>query len=403
MKRPIGVITIPGGFRACGVAAGIKKKPGVPDVALLVCETPASAAGLFTTNRVCAAPVQVSRRHLALNRGRVRAVVVNSGNANACTGARGLADARRMTQLSAQLLHVKPAEVLVASTGVIGHPLPMNKVEAGIREAKASLSAGRKGARDFLRGIMTTDLFPKEAQASVTLSGSRVRIAGVVKGAGMICPNVATMLAFVTTDAGADPKTLDAILREAANHSFNRITVDGHMSTNDTVLLLASGASGATLKAGTTGAKAFAEALTEVMLKLALSIVRDGEGATRVAAVRVTGAASDADAELAARAVAQSPLVKTALYGADPNWGRIVSAAGYSGGRFVEGRTSLAVNGHFIYRLGKPLRASAAVVKAMKGTDVEFVLDLGVGRGKAVVYTCDLGYAYVKLNSAYTT
>jgi len=403
LKRPIGVLTRPRGFLAAGSAAGIRGTPGVPDVALLVCETPASGAAVFTTNRLCAAPVQVSREHLERSRGRVKAVVVNSGNANACTGLRGTRDAGRMAALTAGLLDVEPARVLVASTGIIGRTLPMGRVESGIRRAARELSAERRGARRFTQAIMTTDRFPKEAETSLVLAGKRVRLAGAAKGAGMIAPHLATMLAFVTTDAAVSPALLRKLLVQAADDSFNRITVDGHMSTNDTCILLASGRSGAAVRSGSRWERKFARALREVTLELALEIVRDGEGAVRLVTLQVEHAGSERDAELAARAVAGSPLVKTALFGADPNWGRIVSAAGASGCAFREDRTSLRVNGLWMYRRGRPLPPSRAVERAMTGSRLTFVLDLGLGRGSSVVYTCDLGYAYVRLNAEYHT
>ena len=403
MKNPLGVITRPKGFQAGGAAAGIKTTPGLLDVGLLVCDRPASAAAVFTTNKVSAAPVQVSREHFARSHGRVKAVVVNAGNANACTGKHGLRDARKMAGLAAELLDVEPARVLVASTGIIGQPLAMDRVESGIREAARGLSADRRGGARFAQAIMTTDRWPKEAEASVVIAGTRVRLAGVVKGAGMIAPRMATLLAFVTTDAAVSPALLGKLLRSSVDRSFNRITVDGHMSTNDTCVALASGRSGATVRGGSRREKKFASALDEVTLNLALDVVRDGEGAVRVATVRVEHARSDADAELAARAVAESPLVKTALFGADPNWGRIVSAAGASGCAFREDRTSLRVNGHEIYRRGRPLAPSKAVERAMTGSRVTFVLDLGLDRGSSVVYTCDMGHAYVHLNAEYHT
>ena len=403
MKSPLGVITSPKGFVAAGVAAGIKTSPGVPDVAILACEVPAAAAAVFTTNKVCAAPVRVSREHLQKSRGRVQAVVVNSGNANACTGKRGMRDARKMAALTAALLDVPAERVLVASTGVIGEPLPMRRVELGIRKATEKLSRERRGGVGFTRAIMTTDRFPKEARASISVSGKRVRLAGVVKGAGMIAPNMATMLAFVTTDARVSPGLLRKLLARAAAQSFNRITVDGHMSTNDACVVLASGLSGVTVRSGTRLEKRFAAALDEVLLKLALQIVRDGEGAVRVAEVRVKGARTNADAERAARAVAESPLVKTALFGADPNWGRIVSAAGACGCDFREEKTSLRIGGHFIYRNGRPRTVSRAIRGVMKKEHVTVVLDLGLGRGAAVAYTCDLGHNYVRLNAEYHT
>ncbi len=402
MKSPLGVITHPLGFRAAGVAAGVKKKPGLLDVALLACDARAAAAAVFTTIRVPAAPVVVSREHLATSRGRLRAVVVNSGNANACTGARGLRDARRMAALAASLLGVREAEVLVGSTGVIGRPLPMDKVAAGIRAAAASLRADSRGGATFLRGIMTTDRFPKEAEAALTIRGRRVRVAGVVKGAGMIAPRMATMLSFVTTDAAVSPARLRRLLAAAVEKSFNRITVDSHMSTNDTCCVMASGRSGVTIAGGAAERK-FAAALESVLLALALKIVRDGEGATRVVEVRVVGAKSDADAELAARAIANSPLVKTALFGADPNWGRFVSAAAASGAAFEESKTTLRINGLAIYRRGRPLAVTPALQRGMRREYVTLRLDLGLGRGQSVVYTCDLGYDYVKCNAEYTT
>ncbi len=402
MKKPLGVITRPLGFCAAGVAAGVKKKHGLLDVSMLVADGPATAAAVFTLNKVCAAPVQVCRAHMAVNRGRVCAIVVNSGNANACTGARGLANARRMAAVTARLLGVRPQQVLVASTGVIGRPLPMEKVAAGIRDAASQLAADAKSGANFLRGIMTTDRFPKEAEATLTIRGKRVRIAGVVKGAGMIAPNMATMLAFVTTDAAVSRARLQKLLSRAVANSFNRITVDNHPSTNDTCVVLASGRSGVTISGGAAERK-FAAGLQSVLLKLALLIVRDGEGATRVVEVRVVGAKSDADAERAARAIAGSPLVKTALFGADPNWGRFVSAAGASGCAFVESKTSLRINGLPIYRRGRPLAVTPAIERAMKREYVVLRLDLGLGSGRSVVYTCDLGYEYVRINAEYTT
>ena len=403
MKKPQGVITHPHGFHAAGVHAGIKTTKGVPDVAVLTCEVPTSAAALFTTNEVCAAPVHVSREHMKTSKGKLRAVVVNSGNANACTGKQGLADARLMTELTAELLHIDAKQTLVASTGVIGRPLPMEKIEAGITKAVNELSADLRGGGSFTRGIMTTDRFPKEAETSLKMAGKTVRVAGVVKGAGMIAPNMATMLAFITTDAEMTPKLLHKLLKASNDKSFNRITVDSHMSTNDTVIAMASGLSRLNVRAGSPMERKFADALGEVMLELALNIVRDGEGAVRVAEIRVEGAKTNTDAELAARAIADSPLVKTALFGNDPNWGRIVSAAGASGCAFKEEKASLKINGHAIYKLGKPLEIDKFVESAMTQDHVTFRLELGLGRGSTVVYTCDLGHDYVTMNADYTT
>ncbi len=402
MQKPVGVITHPIGFRAAGVAAGVKKKPGLRDVSMLVSDAPTTAAAVFTTIKVPAAPVQVSRAHLAKSAGRIRAVVVNSGNANACTGVRGLVNARRMAALAAKALGLRAEQIIVGSTGVIGRPLPMDKVASGIAAAAAELRADDSGGASFLEGIMTTDRFPKEAESSFTAGGKRVRVAGVVKGAGMIAPNMATMLSFVTTDAAVPRARLDRILRGAVAKSFNRITVDSHMSTNDTCLILANGRSGVKI-AGGGAERQFAAALEEVLLKLALLIVRDGEGATRVVEVRVSRAKSDADAELAARAIANSPLVKTALFGADPNWGRFVSAAAAAGCAFEEKKTTLRISDHVSYRRGKPLPVTGALEAAMRKEYVTLALDLGLGRGESVVYTCDLGYDYVECNAEYTT
>ena len=402
MKQPIGVITHPGGFRAAGVAAGVKKKTGLRDVAVLVSDATTTSAAVFTTIKVPAAPVQVSREHLAASRGRIRAVVVNSGNANACTGRKGLSNARRMAALGARALGLRDEQVLVGSTGVIGRPLPMDKVEAGIAAAVRELRGDARGGATFLEGIMTTDLFPKEAESSFVVRGKRVRVAGVVKGAGMIAPKMATMLCFVTTDASVSRARLDRLLRSAVGKSFNRITVDSHMSTNDTVLVMANGRSGVDIAGGAAERK-FAASLDDVLLTLALKIVRDGEGATRVVEVRVDRAKSDADAELAARSIVNSPLVKTALFGADPNWGRFVSAAAAAGCAFEETKTTLRISGGVIYRRGRPLPVTPAIERAMKQEYVTLALDLGLGRGRSVVYTCDLGYDYVKCNAEYTT
>jgi glutamate N-acetyltransferase/amino-acid N-acetyltransferase len=308
-----------------------------------------------------------------------------------------------MAELTASLLGAAPQRILVASTGVIGNPLPMAKVREGIRAAVNGLSPMRAAGADFTRAILTTDRFPKEAEVSLGIGGRHVLLSGVAKGAGMIEPNMATMLSFLTTDARVSRPLLQKLLARAVDQSFNRITVDGHMSTNDTCVLLASGASGATIRSGTADEARFAAALDKLTLALALEIVRDGEGAVRVAEVRVNGARSNADAELAARAIAHSPLVKTALFGSDPNWGRIVSAAGACGCAFIEDKTSLRINSRAIYTLGKPRKASKAILNAMKHDRVTFELDLGLGRGSAVVYTCDLGHNYVHLNADYHT
>jgi glutamate N-acetyltransferase/amino-acid N-acetyltransferase len=339
-----------------------------------------------------------------LTDGYARAVVVNAGNANACTGSRGRADALRMTELAARAVGAQPGNFAVASTGVIGHPLPMAKVETGIADAARALSAEPTAAAAFARAICTTDRWTKETLRTVTLSGQTVTVAGAAKGAGMISPKLATMLAFVTTDAHVTPELLAPLTREAADGSFNRLTVDGDTSTNDALLVLASGqAHDDAVEAGSDDAARLSEALTEVCLELARSIARDGEGARRLVTVHVTGAADDDQAERAARKICNSPLVKTAMFGADPNWGRIIVAAGSAGVRLDETTTTLRIGGQLVFEAGTPHAPGPELLTHMKGDAVELALDLGQGQGTAVLYTCDLGHDYVTLNAEYHT
>ena len=325
-------VTFARGFVAGAVAAGVKHEGTTRlDVAVIASTAEhCHAAGVFTTNQVIAAPCVITKKHAA--RGHLRGIVVNSGNANACTGPQGERDAVAMASAAGELLHVDPHDVAIASTGVIGLPMPMDRIGPAI--ARIRLSEG--GWDDASRAIMTTDTRPKVAQRDLVLSGGAVRIGGMAKGAGMIHPNMATMLAFVTTDALIDGAALRPMLRSAADDSFNAISVDGDTSTNDTLLVLANGASG--VRVGTLDGPAFLDALTAVCLDLARAIVADGEGVTKVFEVRVTGAASESDARLAARTVTTSNLVKTAIHGADPNWGRILAAAGRSGAKVDAGR-----------------------------------------------------------------
>jgi len=400
-------VTFPRGFRAAGVAAGLKVSRR-PDIAVLFSERPATAAGAFTANRFAAAPVEYDRAVLERG-GAVRAVVINSGNANACTGLGGLADAEATARHAAALLGVEPEEVLVASTGRIGVRLPMDRLLAGVETACGALSPD--GGRAAAEAIMTTDTRPKEAGAKIDLVTATLRIGGMVKGAGMIAPTMkpaglhATMLAFVTTDAAVSADFLRRCTAEAVERSFNRITVDGDMSTNDTVLVLANGASnGPTLTAENAGAAEFANALTAVMQSLARQIVLDGEGATKFVEVCVRGAVDDGQARACADAIANSVLCKTAWFGGDPNWGRVLAAAGYSGAEFAPERVNLDYNGTPIVRngvdAGTPEEAQA---RAMAGSDLCIELDLGAGSGSAVVWTCDLSYDYVKINAEYHT
>lgn len=390
------------GFECAATACGLKKSRGL-DLALVWSERHCSAAGVFTTNRVKAAPVVLDRRLLPGSAARVRAVVANSGCANAVTGERGLADAERMAALAAEAVRARPDEVLVLSTGVIGVPLDMERVARGI-EALAAPGALRAPA-DAARAILTTDTRPKVASAAVTIGGRGVTIAGFAKGAGMIHPNMATMLAVVTTDARVVPDRLDRALRAAAERSFNRISVDGDMSTNDTLLALASGVSGAAVDEASEAA--FTAALTEVCASLARQIARDGEGATRLVELRVTGAESERQAHRVGDAVACSPLVKTAIHGNDPNWGRILAAAGYSG----EAVEPEAVRLWFgegdavqLLDLGRPLEFDRPRASALLGEDPAIVhLDLGLGDASATLWTCDLSAEYVRVNADYTT
>ena len=395
-----GGVTAPLGFRAAGLHCGVKKN-GKPDLALLVSDAPATAAAVFTTNLAQAAPVTVSKEHLAASGGRARAVVTNSGCANACTGPQGLEDAREMTVLTAQAIGCDPRDVLVASTGVIGVNLPMPALRAGIPTAAAALSP--EGGLAAADAIMTTDPFPKSAAVSVALPGGTVRVGGMTKGSGMIEPRMATMLGYLTTDAAVDAGRLRRVLADACRFTFNAITVDGEPSTNDCVFALANGASGVVIDDATEAA--LFEAFRTVAETLALGIVRGGEGATKLVAVTARGAASDADAWTAARAIANSLLVKTAIHGADPNWGRLVAAAGRSGAGFVLDRARVRVGPHVLFEDGRPFddRAPAAA-QYLQGSDLEVDVDLGTGGPHhATVWTCDLSKMYVQINAEYRT
>lgn len=398
------IVEIPGsvcaseGFSAAGVTAGIKES-GQPDLALIVSDRRASAAGVFTTNRLVAAPVLVSREHI--RDGSASAIVVNSGNANACTGDQGLADARRMAHVSGEVLGVPAGSVLVASTGVIGHALPMERVESGIRAAARSL--GRDGSH-AARAIMTTDTRPKEIAVEIRHGESAFRLGGIAKGVGMIGPKMATLLGFVTTDAAVWPEVLQSSLRAAVERSFNCITVDGDMSTNDTVLLLANGASGVQIGPGSPLHTAFAAGLLHVCTHLARELARDGEGATKLIEIEVLGARSPAQARLVAMTMANSPLFKTAIFGNDPNWGRALAAAGRSGVPVDPSAMTLHLAGIPVARAGQALPFDAAAARsALESEEVRVVLDLGQGRSSAKVWTCDFSYDYVRINAEYHT
>jgi len=391
-------VKLPRGFLASGVRAGIRKKR--PDVALLLAEKGADAAAVFTKNRFQAAPVVLARRGLKKSGGRVRAVVVNSGCANAATGAVGLAAARRVRSRAAELIGCLPEEVFVASTGVIGVVLPDAKIRAALPDAVRRVS--KSGLSAASHAILTTDVGPKVAQASFRIGVRRGRVVGVAKGAGMIHPDMATMLGFVMTDAAATPSFLRRALREAVDASFNVISVDGDTSTNDTVLLMASGALRNAPLDGDGDGDDFMRALTEVCRDLAWMIVRDGEGATRVMEIRITGARSAREAELAAHAVATSPLVKTALHGGDPNWGRILAAVGRSGAQFSERKVTLAVGSLTLVSNGTISAYREKDAARLFGKErVPVTVDLGSGHAEATRLSCDLGPDYVSLNADY--
>jgi glutamate N-acetyltransferase/amino-acid N-acetyltransferase len=393
-----GGITAVKGVRAAGVACGIKA--GRLDLALIVSDRPAPVAGVFTRNRVRAAPVLLCQKLLAGRR--LSAIVANSGNANACTGRPGLADAELVGKWTAEAVRRPAREVFVCSTGVIGQRLSLEKLRRGVRQAALSLSA--EGGRNAALAIMTTDRRPKERAVAFTVDGLRVTVGGIAKGAGMICPDMATTLCFLATDAAVEAVHLQRALREAVDRSFNRISVDGDTSTNDTVLCFATGRAGARrLTPRGTAWGRFQEALTRVARDLAHLVVRDGEGATKFVEVRVKGARTPADAQAAARTVANSPLVKTTLYGQDCNWGRIFAAAGRSGAQVVPDRLALSVCGVPVAKggLGLGPLAEQQANERLREADVTLELDLGLGRAEAVMWTTDLTEEYVKENAGY--
>ena len=391
------------GFRGAAIAAGIKKTRGELDLALILCDAPATtAAGLFTTNLVLAAPVLLSRQNLADSHGRCRAVLVNSGNANACTGRKGMQTARESARAAAKLLSLQPAQVLLASTGVIGVPLELGLVTNQLPSLVESLSI--ENASAVARAIMTTDTFPKSCVVRSEVGGKPVYLAGIAKGAGMIHPRMATLLSFLTTDALIGPRTLQNLLRAAVQVSFNRITVDGDTSTNDTVVALASGASAVGVRPGNTSWAWFLEGLTQLCQTLAKMIARDGEGAKKLVIVEVQGARKPSDAERIARAIANSPLVKTAIAGSDPNWGRIICAAGYSGALFDPNKVDIRVNDLLLCRDGVDAGFDeASARKELDGKEITLRLDLHQGKASAHIWTCDLTHDYITINASYRT
>lgn len=393
------------GFRYAGVVSGLRSEPDRRDIAVIVSDRPAAAAGVFTQNRVSAAPVHVSKKRLP--RADARAVVICSGNANACTGEQGVRDAERMAELVARDIGCSPDQVLVASTGVIGRPLPMPILEAGIPKAVAALKPGAEALSDAAHAILTTDTRIKVATRRVPAKGGGTfTVTGFAKGAAMIGPNMATMLGFVMTDATVHPADLDALqqmIRSAADVSFNCISVEGHTSTNDTVFLLANG-TGPDIN-GIDNALILAGAVGGVCQDLARAIAQDAEGANHLITLNVEGCRTRDEARQIAKTVAESALVKTAVFGADPNWGRVVSAAGYAGVPFEERDLSLWMGDTLLYKDGTPLPFDAAAASAyLKGNrEVSFTLKFQLGTGRCTFYTCDLTHEYVSLNADYTT
>jgi glutamate N-acetyltransferase/amino-acid N-acetyltransferase len=395
-----GSVSAPAGFRAAGVSCGIKKAGGL-DLALIVSDTPASGAAVFTTNKAQAAPVLVSKTRLQASGGRSRVIVINSGCANACTGPDGLRTAEVMADAAARAVNADSSQVLVASTGVIGVSLDRQRVTEGITAAVSALA--RNGGSAAARAIMTTDPFPKEAAVEVTTSSGTFRVGGIAKGSGMIEPLMATMLGVVTTDAAVGPALLQRALAAVTDVTFNAISVDGECSTNDCVFVLANGASGVTIADGEL--ELLVEALRRVCEPLAIGIVRGGEGATKLVTIHVTGGRNGVEAKQAARAIANSPLVKTAVHGADPNWGRLVAVAGRAGVAFDLERARIRIGDVELFSDGRPYddRAPDASVH-LQGKEVALHVDLGTGgSGAARMWTCDLTAEYVKINAEYRT
>jgi glutamate N-acetyltransferase/amino-acid N-acetyltransferase len=392
MKTPFtkisGSVTAAHGFRASGMSAGIKPS-GKKDLALIISDVPATVAATFTTNQVKAAPVKLDMQHVKT--GQCCAIVANSGNANACTGKIGMLHAEAMAAAVARRIGCRDEHVLVCSTGRIGVPLPIVKVEAGIKKLLRQVS--RAGSHDAAQAIMTSDTFAKECAVAFKAGGKTFHVGGIAKGAGMIQPNMATMLSFITTDAAVSRSALQRALRHAVNHSFNRISIDGDMSTNDTVLCLANGA------AGKAPLAKFQEALDFVCLELAKMIVKDGEGVTKFVTVDIHGARNDRDAEIAARSVVNSVLVKTSWCGGDPNWGRLMDSLGYSRAKIVEEQVDIAYDDVPAVKAGQPTRTPLAKLrKIVKQPVFTITIQLHHGHGRCTMHTCDLTEAYVTFN-----
>ncbi len=401
MKLLKGALPPVPGFKAVGISCGIKKD-GQKDLALIVSDTPATAAGVFTTNRVQSPSVTWSRN--ALKSATIRAVLINSGNANACVGPQGMKDCKAIAEGVAKQLGTPPRQILLASTGIIGVPLPAEKITAALPDLTGKLSL--KGWKDAADAILTTDLVPKTAAIRFSLGGKKIVMVGMAKGSGMIHPNMATMLAFVHTNAAIDKATLRQALLEANDASFNRITVDGDTSTNDSFLVMANGQAGnKPIRKGSKDYAQFVEALTKVSKDLAFKIVLDGEGATKFITVRITGAKTRKQAHQVATSVATSSLVKTGIFGEDPNWGRILCAVGYAGVPIQPDRIVIALNGATLFKNGMPTRSASmeSLRKKMQKKTILIAIDLNSGKETTEVYTCDFSYDYVRINAEYTT
>ena len=392
---------LPLGFKFSGVKCGIKES-GALDVAIISTDETSVAAGVYTQNVVRAASIDWNREITPSSE--FRAVVVNSGNANACTGEQGVADNQQMANEVAALIGASANQICVLSTGVIGHLLPMENVSAGIAQAVAEADHTAERFELASQAIMTTDKGPKTISQTVEVGDKTIRLAGMAKGAGMIGPNMATMLAVMMTDAELTPEVAQTLLTQAANESFNRVSVEGHTSTNDALLLICTGASGVKVSADDQ-IKQFADTLNNACIELAKQIPSDGEGSTHLVSIEVTGAQDDQQADQAARTIAASALVKTAITGADPNWGRIVSAAGYAGVQMTVEQTDLQLNGHYVFRSGQPIEFDAATVSRSMADNFETLIQLkiGSGPGSAMHWTSDLTVDYVRFNSEYTT
>lgn len=406
MNNDMSAIARVSGFRAVGVTCGLKDS-GKPDVALVLADRPCTAAAVFTKNLFKAAPVLYDMALMEHSSKGIWAVIINAGNANALTGEQGRQDAEQMARLVESSCELPPNSVFVMSTGVTGEPLPMDKITAGIQQASERIEteAGQRGV-DAAQAIMTTDLVPKEAFTQTSIGGQTVSIGGMAKGSGMIHPDMATLLSVIATDARIESDVLNQALTQAVNRSFNRITVDGDTSTNDTVLVLASGRADHTeIAPNTLEYEAFVAALSDVCVQLARAIARDGEGATKLIEITVLRAATEDEAETAAKTIATSPLVKTALFGNDPNWGRVLAAAGRSGVRIDPAKVALWLGDYHLVEAGEPLDfdQEAAHNWLAGATEVAIVIELGVGQAQVTVWTCDLSYKYVEINAEYHT